>query len=474
MRLLVVEDEPDLKHSLLKALREEGYAVDGADDGEEGLFKAQTVDYDAVVLDVMLPKLDGWQLLRALRETKKTPVLMLTARGGIRDRVQGLDSGADDYLIKPFDLDELLARLRALIRRSVALADSRIEIGEVVIDFRARTVSLGHRGPSDRPRVCARRGARPARRAGDLANGALRASFRRERGHAFQPPRRSRFQYPQEAWPGVHRDAPRPRLLRRVALVILTSLRWRLQIWHGLMLVVVLAGFGVMAFRVARDGELRRIDSELEQQAMRLLRPEPRGPMRDGPPPGWGPEPRPGAEGAAGPRGGPDDRSGGPPEGPSGPRPMDVRARLREGLDRLGTDEASYVVVWESDGTLLARSASTPADMPAPTLTERRRRDGPGEVRPGPFRWQGRSRGDRRELSVLLPEGLTILAGRSIATDLAATRRLAYGLTGIGSGVLLLGLVGGVWLAARAIRPIEDISETALRIAAGISPSAST
>ena len=140
MRVLAVEDEPDLLSSLMKALREDGYAVDGAPDGEEGLFKAQSYDYDAIVLDIMLPVIDGWELLRRLRKTKKTPVLMLTAREAVRDRVRGLDTGADDYLIKPFELEELLARLRALIRRSASQAQSRLEIGDVVIDTAARTV----------------------------------------------------------------------------------------------------------------------------------------------------------------------------------------------------------------------------------------------------------------------------------------------------------------------------------------------
>src|SRR5512136_2771815 len=142
MRVLVVEDEPDLLASLLKAVREDGYAADGAADGEEGLYKAESYDYDAVVLDIMLPGIDGWEVLRRLRKTKKTPVLMLTARDAVRDRVRGLDSGADDYLVKPFELPELLARLRALIRRSASQAESRLEIGNVVIDSAARTVSL--------------------------------------------------------------------------------------------------------------------------------------------------------------------------------------------------------------------------------------------------------------------------------------------------------------------------------------------
>ena len=140
MRILVIEDEPDLLRSLAQALREEGYAVDPASEGEEGIYKAESWDYDAILLDVMLPKLDGWQLLARLRKTKKTPVLMLTARDASRDRVRGLDTGADDYVVKPFDLDELLARLRALIRRCAGRTKNLIEIGDVVLNTADRTV----------------------------------------------------------------------------------------------------------------------------------------------------------------------------------------------------------------------------------------------------------------------------------------------------------------------------------------------
>jgi len=141
MRILIIEDEADLLASLAKALREEGYAVDTADDGEEGLYKAQSWDYDALVLDVMLPGLDGWTLLERLRQTKKTPVLMLTARDTARDRVRGLDTGADDYLVKPFDLNELFARLRALIRRAAGQTRNTLDIGGLVIDTAARRVT---------------------------------------------------------------------------------------------------------------------------------------------------------------------------------------------------------------------------------------------------------------------------------------------------------------------------------------------
>ena len=141
MRLLVVEDEPRLLRSLAKALREEGYAVDTAETGEDGLYKGENTAYDCIVLDVMLPVFDGWEVLRRLRTGKQTPVLMLTARDAGSDRVHGLDLGADDYLVKPFDLPELLARLSALIRRSAGQPRPVVALGEVSVDMRSRTAA---------------------------------------------------------------------------------------------------------------------------------------------------------------------------------------------------------------------------------------------------------------------------------------------------------------------------------------------
>lgn len=141
MRLLIVEDEPDFLKTIAQAMREEGYAVDEAPDGEEGLYKAEQYDYDAIVLDAMLPRINGFELLRRLRRTKKTPVLMLTARAKVSDRIQGLDIGADDYLAKPIDLDELAARLRALIRRSHGNASPSVQIGDIAVDLAARTTT---------------------------------------------------------------------------------------------------------------------------------------------------------------------------------------------------------------------------------------------------------------------------------------------------------------------------------------------
>ncbi len=141
MRLLIIEDDPLLLHSLREGLQEERYATDTAADGAEGLAMALEIDFDAILLDGMLPEIDGWEFLARLRETKATPVLMLTARDAVPDRIRGLDAGADDYLTKPFDFDELLARLRALIRRNHGQASNLIEIGDVTLDLAARTLN---------------------------------------------------------------------------------------------------------------------------------------------------------------------------------------------------------------------------------------------------------------------------------------------------------------------------------------------
>jgi two-component system OmpR family response regulator len=142
MRVLVIEDEPDLLDVLAQALRETGYAVDEASDGKTGLFKATGNDYDAIILDLMLPGLSGLDVLKELRRTKPTPVLILTARDATPDRVKGLDAGADDYLTKPFELVELQARLRALIRRSAGQAEAKIMVGAVTLDTAQRTAFL--------------------------------------------------------------------------------------------------------------------------------------------------------------------------------------------------------------------------------------------------------------------------------------------------------------------------------------------
>ncbi|WP_029190378.1 response regulator transcription factor [Verrucomicrobium spinosum] len=140
MRVLVVEDDPDLRRSLVATLREENYAVDAAGDGAEGFQRALENEYDVIVLDVMLPGLSGWEFLQKLRPTKTSPVLMLTARDAVQDRVKGLNQGADDYLTKPFDIEELLARIRALIRRAAGQPQPVLTIRDLSIDTAARKV----------------------------------------------------------------------------------------------------------------------------------------------------------------------------------------------------------------------------------------------------------------------------------------------------------------------------------------------
>jgi two-component system copper resistance phosphate regulon response regulator CusR len=147
MRVLLVEDEPQAAAILAKGLREHAYAVDIAIDGEAAIFQAGSTDYDAVILDVMLPLADGLAVCRSIRDTgNPVPILMLTARDAVEARIEGLDAGADDYLVKPFDFGELLARLRAVIRRgSQPPLAERITVGALTLETRARRALVGTR-----------------------------------------------------------------------------------------------------------------------------------------------------------------------------------------------------------------------------------------------------------------------------------------------------------------------------------------
>ena len=146
MRVLLVEDHKPLVRALRQGLEEEGYAVDVANDGEEGDYKATSAPYDVIVLDIMLPKMDGLTLLQKWRKSgMKSHVLMLTARDQLEDKVKGLDAGADDYLTKPFELEEFLARVRALVRRGHQVKDPVLRVFDLEIDTAARTVKrAGH------------------------------------------------------------------------------------------------------------------------------------------------------------------------------------------------------------------------------------------------------------------------------------------------------------------------------------------
>ena len=272
--------------------------------------------------------------------------------------------------------------------------------------------------------------------------------------------------------------------------MIFNSIRWRLQAWHGLILVTVLTGFGFTAYHAARDNQLRRIDQE--ELAPRLMaplfragppgRPFERGP--DGGPRGQPPEMGP----DGGPRGRPPEQgSEGTPGEPRGQdrrrfEPSEFRERFRQAIQKAGTLESSqtnrfYYVLWQADRTLMAQSAGSPGKVPMPEHAAAAQPQAPpgndaagGPMRPRmgpPMLPSGRTRGEYREVFRAMPGGEVLLVGRSIAQDLKDMQALALRLVVAGAGVLLLGLAGGWWLATRAIRPIEAIGATALKIAAG-------
>jgi heavy metal response regulator len=144
MRILVIEDEKKVADFIKRGLKEEGYAVDVASDGEDGYFQAQEISYDLILLDLMLPKLDGLTLCRKLRQNGvQTPLIMLTAKDSVKDKVTGLDSGADDYLAKPFAFEELLARIRALMRKGKNQQLTRLQAADLILDLVSHKVWRG-------------------------------------------------------------------------------------------------------------------------------------------------------------------------------------------------------------------------------------------------------------------------------------------------------------------------------------------
>ena len=146
MRVLLVEDEPRMANVIAKGLREHSYAVDVAQDGDAGLYQISINDYDIIILDVLLPQRDGFEVCRELRRRgNSTPVLMLTARAAVDDRLTGFDAGADDYLTKPFSFRELLARIHALLRRDSRLRPDVLEVGDLVVDSASHRVSRANR-----------------------------------------------------------------------------------------------------------------------------------------------------------------------------------------------------------------------------------------------------------------------------------------------------------------------------------------
>lgn len=146
MRILVAEDHLDLARSLVEGLREQGYAVDMTRDGREAIHLATINPYDCILLDIMLPGADGWEVLRTLRDGQvRSPVICLTARDAVKDRTTGLDLGADDYLVKPFEWMELLARIRAVIRRSKSQSSTTLKVGDLEINTASKSVCRGSR-----------------------------------------------------------------------------------------------------------------------------------------------------------------------------------------------------------------------------------------------------------------------------------------------------------------------------------------
>ena len=146
MRILVIEDEVKIAQFVKRGLKEEGYAVDVAVDGEEGHFMLSSNEYDAIILDLMLPKIDGLTLCRTLRkEGNQTPIIMLTAKDTVKDKVKGLDSGADDYLPKPFAFEELLARVRVLLRKKDSRVQTQLKVDDLVMDILTHKVTRGER-----------------------------------------------------------------------------------------------------------------------------------------------------------------------------------------------------------------------------------------------------------------------------------------------------------------------------------------
>ena len=247
--------------------------------------------------------------------------------------------------------------------------------------------------------------------------------------------------------------------------MIFNSIRWRVQAWHGLILFAVLTGFGFTAYHVARDNQLRRIDQELQQRlAMSFRLPPPDrepGNQHPGPPPG---------------------EQGGHERPYFHMDPERFRQKLSESLQRAALNEAGatnsfYFVMWQCEGKEFARSTNAPADVPMPqspepveaSLRDRREApEAPAKPAPAPGMFSAlRTRAEFRETFRFTPFGDCFLVGHSMAPDLAAMRRLTMWLVVAGSAVLVLGLAGGWWLASRAIRPIEDISATALKIAGG-------
>ncbi|HEX4264940.1 MAG TPA: ATP-binding protein [Verrucomicrobiae bacterium] len=261
------------------------------------------------------------------------------------------------------------------------------------------------------------------------------------------------------------KDSTGPFVIRHSSFSFFNSIRWRLQIWYGLILVAVLAGFGITAFQLERGRVFRRVDDELQRRVGALgsvLHQPPRNRRPEGPP-----DQRP-FDGPPEEQRSPDNpppernRNEGPPDRQDrGPREFHLQPQQAVLFDDSDTN-GFYYVVWRRDGQELARSSNAPAQISIPARPPR-----PVAGGEGPHPQPPQMRGLFRESALFTPPGDIVLAGRSIAPELADLRRTALMLSSVGAGILLLGIVGGWWLASRAIRPIDDISATAAKISAG-------
>ena len=266
MRLLVVEDDPDLNRQLATALTDAGYVVDRAFDGEEGHFLGETEPYDAVILDLGLPKMDGISVLEAWRRAGRTmPVLILTARDRWSDKVQGFDAGADDYVAKPFHLEEVLARMRALLRRSVGHAKSEFLCGPVRLDSRTGRVTVDGKPvklTSHEYRLLSylmHHTGRVVSRT-ELVEHLYDQDFDRD----FQHHRGVRRPHPQEARRRDHPDRARPRLSPDAARPMrASSLALRLFLSATAWTVVILVATGIILSSIYHDAVERSFDRRL-------------------------------------------------------------------------------------------------------------------------------------------------------------------------------------------------------------------
>ena len=403
MRVLVVEDEADLASTLSRALGEAHFAVDIASDGDEAQFMLAEVSYDAVVLDLMVPKRSGWTLLQDLRHAgSRTPVLILTALDAVADRVKALDLGADDYLPKPFAISELVARLRALVRRAGGNPAPVLVVGDITIDRAARLVYRDNvAGRAHRARVLDSRADGPPPRHARDAVGDLRAHLQRGERRVLECHRRAHCRIAPKA---RDRRSSRPGEARATSSMR-ESLRVRLVLWYALVLTLVVVLYGGAVVYQSWRSMIAGVDVELEayaREVTKALKPV---------------------------EGGRFDLE----------LPTDAATYFfrREG-------GRPYYVIWGPAGELV--------DQSDPDLQVGK----PGQTADG-----------RREKSLQAAGGATVLVGRDIADLRRAQWGLFLNVALAGIATLAVAIFGGWFVAGRALAPIKRISQTARAMSEG-------